>query len=246
VKFHRPGRDRSGRVAGLIGTLLVHGALVAFLVAAVKAPPIGPPVYAVDLVAAPAPAPDQRPAPEAVQREAAPAPAPATPSPPQPAAKTAPVPIKPQPKQPVKPQPRPTPAPQTETSKEPPPRTSAPATPAPGETPSTGSDAVTVKTPGLDFPYPEYLRNIVSQVYKRWDRPNGNIALKAEVSFMILRDGTVKNIHFVTSSGSFSFDLGAQGAVEAAGNAGSFGALPDGYPADVLPVSFFFTPRATP
>jgi hypothetical protein len=31
--------------------------------------------------------------------------------------------------------------------------------------------------------------------------------------------------------------------VEAAGAAGAFGPLPDGYPADVLPVSFYFTPR---
>ena len=43
-------------------------------------------------------------------------------------------------------------------------------TPAPGETPSTGSDVVTIKTPGLEFPYPEYLRNIVNQIYTRWDR----------------------------------------------------------------------------
>lgn len=246
MRFRRTVRDRSGRAAGTIGTLLVHLGLVGFLIAAVKAPPPGPPVYAVDLVAAPAPTPDQKPAPEAVQRESAPTPEPATPTPPTPTAKPAPIATKPAPKAPPKPTPKPTPAPPTNTSKEPPPRTTAPATPAPGETPSTGSDAVTVKTPGLDFPYPEYLRNIVAQVYKRWDRPSGNIALKAEVSFMILRDGSVKNIHFVTPSGSFSFDLGAQGAVEAAGNAGSFGALPDGYPADVLPVSFFFTPRSTP
>ncbi|MEO8029360.1 MAG: TonB C-terminal domain-containing protein [Gemmatimonadota bacterium] len=243
MKFHRLGRDRSGRAAGLLGTLLIHGGGVFFLIAAVKPLEIGPPVYAVDLVAAPAPAPNQKPAPEVVQRESAPAP---TPTAPAPDTKTAPVAAKPKPKSPPVAPPKPAPATTTPVQKEPPPRTSAPATPAPGETPSTGSDAVTVKTPGLDFPYPEYLRNLVSQVYKRWDRPSGNISLKAEVSFMILRDGTVKNIRFVTPSGSFSFDLGAQGAVEAAGNAGSFGALPDGYPADVLPVSFFFTPRATP
>lgn len=242
MKFQRPPRDRSGRAAGVLGTVLIHGGVIVFLAAAVKAPDIGPPVYAVDLVAAPAPAPSEKPAPEAVQRETAPTP----PEAPAPTAKTAPVPAKPKPKAPPKAAPRPSPTPTTPTEREPAPRAAAAAAPAAGETPSTGSDAVTVKTEGLDFPYPEYLRNIVAQVYRRWDRPGGNIALKAEISFFILRDGSVRNIHFVTPSGSFSFDLGAQGAVEAAGNAGAFGGLPDGYPADVLPVSFFFTPRATP
>jgi hypothetical protein len=46
----------------------------------------------------------------------------------------------------------------------------------------------------------------------------------------------------VTRSGSFAFDLDAQGAVEAAGNARAFGPLPDGWEADVLPVSFYFKP----
>jgi len=100
-----------------------------------------------------------------------------------------------------------------------------------------------VKTPGLDFPFPEYLRNIVAQVYRRWDRPAGAASLQAEVSFLILRDGSVREIRFTRSSGNFSFDLDAQGAVEAAGNARAFGPLPDGYPSDVLPVSFYFTPR---
>ena len=52
----------------------------------------------------------------------------------------------------------------------------------------------------------------------------------------------MRDIRFVTRSGSFSFDLGAQGAIEAAGNARSFGQLPDGWDADVLPVSFYFKP----
>ena len=87
------------------------------------------------------------------------------------------------------------------------------------------------------------LRNIVEEVYRRWERPRGNAALRAEVSFLILRDGTVREIRLARGSGSFSFDLSAQGAVEAAGSNKAFGPLPDGYPADVLPVSFYFTPR---
>ena len=115
--------------------------------------------------------------------------------------------------------------------------------PLPGETPSTGNDAVTVNVPGMAFPYPDYLRNIVQEVYRRWARPLGNAALRAEVSFLILRDGTVREIRLIRASGSFSFDLSAQGAIEAAGANRAFGTLPDGYPADVLPVSFYFTPR---
>ena len=102
----------------------------------------------------------------------------------------------------------------------------------------------TIKTPGLQFPYPEYLRNIVNQVYQRWDRDGAREGAFAEVSFMILRDGSVQDIRFVTRSGSFAFDLGAQGAVEAAGNSHAFGPLPDGWEADVLPVSFYFKPAS--
>ena len=95
----------------------------------------------------------------------------------------------------------------TPVKREPAPRSESKVAPAPGETPSTGIDAVNIKTPGLQFAYPEYLRNIVSQVYRRWDRPGGNQALRAEVSFFILRDGSVRDIRFVTPSGNFSFDL---------------------------------------
>jgi protein TonB len=102
---------------------------------------------------------------------------------------------------------------------------------------------VTVSTPGLAFPYPDYLRNIVQEVYRRWNRPLGNAALRAEVSFLLLRDGSVREIRLTRPSGVFSFDLSAQGAIEAAGASGAFGVLPDGWPADVLPVSFYFTPR---
>ena len=83
----------------------------------------------------------------------------------------------------------------------------------------------------------------MSEVYRRWDRPSGGTSLQAEVAFLILRDGSVREIKFLRSSGNFAFDLDAQGAIEAAGNARAFGPLPDGYPADVLPVSFYFTPR---
>jgi protein TonB len=184
-----------------------------------------PPVYRVELVAAPRPEPEARRAPEAVQR---------------PAERTVPT------QQPARratvaktpPPPEPTPG-----QREPAPRTTPKEEPLPSETPSTGSDPATVKVEGEAFPYPEYLRNIVSQVYRRWQRPSGNVALRAEVLFLIHRDGSVSNLRFVVRSGSFSFDLEAQGAIEAA--SGSFGPLPEGYGNDVLPVSFFFDPQRT-
>ena len=107
-----------------------------------------------------------------------------------------------------------------------------------------GTDAGTVKTSGVDFQFPGYLRNIVNQVYRRWHRPSGQASLRAEVQFLILRDGSISGFQFVKRSGNFGFDLEAQGAIEAAATAGAFGPLPDGYPADVLPVTFFFDPTS--
>jgi protein TonB len=211
--------------AGLVGTLLAHAAAALFLAAAVRPQPMGPPVYAVELVAAPAPAPEERRAPEVVERP--------------PAEREAPARTRVR-----KPEPRPAPKPPEPRERtEPNPRTTPPVAPLPGEQPSTGADLANVSTPGLQFPFPEYLRNIVQEVYRRWQRPLGNAALRTEVSFLILRDGSVREIRVTRSSGSFSFDLAAQGAIEAAGAAGAFGPLPDGWGADVLPVSFYFTPR---
>jgi len=232
-------RRRAPEVAaGAAGSAFIHLSVLALLVVGVKAPPPMAPVYAVELVAAPLPTPNSRPAPEAVTRPVEqPDPGP----PVAPSKKVSPVPTTKAPPKPKQTAPKAVTKP---AEREPAPRTETKVAPAPGETPSTGSDAVNIKTPGLQFAYPEYLRNIVAQVYRRWDRPGGNQSLKAEVSFFILRDGSVRDIQFVTPSGNFSFDLSAQGAIEAAGNAHAFGPLPDGYEADVLPVSFFFTPRA--
>jgi periplasmic protein TonB len=228
VKFRSSERDPPGRAAGLVGTILVHAAVASFLVTTVKPSKASPPSYAVDLVAAPAPTQKR------LAREALPTPPP----------EEKPAPVKPAPAKPTKAPapPKPKPPPPTEEKKEPPPKTTSPATPAPGETPSTGTDVATIKTPGLAFPYPEYLRNIVTQVYQRWDRGSAKQRNFAEISFLILRDGSVRDIRFVTRSGSFAFDLNAQGAVEAAGNTRAFGPLPDGWDADVLPVSFYFKP----
>lgn len=241
MRVRIPDRAPPGRAAGLIGTIVVHGLVVTFLFSTVKPSKAAPPSYAVNLVAAPAPT-TRRLAREALPSpppEEKPAPTPPK-TPPAPTEKPAPVTPKPAKPKPTPPAPKP-PAP-AEPDREPSPRTAAPAEPAPGETPSTGTDVATIKTPGLAFPFPEYLRNIVTQVYQRWDRSSAKQSNFAEISFLILRDGSVRDIRFVTRSGSFAFDLDAQGAIEAAGNNRAFGPLPDGWEADVLPVSFYFKP----
>jgi protein TonB len=139
------------------------------------------------------------------------------------------------------------PAPQPAAARAPTPATAAPATASgatgPEGSTTAGGDAATIRTEGVDFPFPGYLRNLVAQVYQRWRPPASQSALVAEVFFYLHRDGSVTGLQFIRRSGSFGFDLEAQGAIESAARAGAFGGLPDGYAADVLPVSFFFNPR---
>lgn len=211
---------------GLVGTIAVHGLAVSFVVVAARhAQAVTPPTYAVRLVAAPDPTPDQRKAPDVVQREAATPPTPAPPT-----------------KKPVPaPKPAPAPPPNADTKKrEAAPRT-APVQRVPGEAPSTGHDVATVSTEGQEFPYPEYLQNIVSQVLRRWQRPDQSTPLEAEVSFFVHKDGSVTGLQFTKRSGNFAFDLEAEGAVESAGQTKAFGALPDGWNQDVLFVRFYFS-----
>ena len=207
----------------LAGTLLVHsatGALVLAASAGSHAKP--PPTYKVRLVAAPAPDPTARPAPDAVDRPAeTPAPAPNAKRPPKSTIAAA--------------------APPKEDTK---PREAAPrSTPkvelAPGEKPSTGSAVGTVSTEGIEFPFPEYINNVYSQIRLRWNQPQ--TSLEAEVAFFIQRDGSVEGIKFVKRSGNFAFDLEAIGAVEEAGSVRAFGPLPDGFRSDVLYIRFYFT-----
>ncbi|HWZ28977.1 MAG TPA: TonB C-terminal domain-containing protein [Gemmatimonadales bacterium] len=211
---------------GMVGTLGVHALAVAFIVLSAKgAHAVSPPTYAVRLVAAPDATPDQRKTPEAVQREAA---APPTPAPPTKAA--------------VTPRPAPAAPPNADTKRrEAAPRTSPPVQRIPGEAPSTGRDVATVSTEGQEFPFPEYLQNIVSQVLRRWQRPEQSTPLEAEVSFFVHKDGSVSGLQFTKRSGNFAFDLEAEGAVESAGQSKAFGGLPDGWNQDVLFVRFYFS-----
>ena len=224
VRRRRP--SEANPTFAVAGTVALHVTVVAALFLS------GPfirhsdvPVYSGNLVAAPRPEPEARRAPEAVERPAE-RPAPVRQQPPRRSsvAQTPPPPVR------------------TPAEREPAPRTTPDVELAPEEEPSTGSDVATVRTEGVAFQYPEYLNNIVAQVYRRWNRPRGNVSLSAEVLFFVHRDGSVSNLQFVKPSGSYAFDLEAQGAIESAATASAFGPLPGGYPADVLAVRFFFDP----
>jgi periplasmic protein TonB len=119
-------------------------------------------------------------------------------------------------------------------------------TPAPkaggGETGGKGTDVANVSTGGKDFPYPQYLQNIINQIAMRFD-PRERQFLSADVQFVIRRDGSVFGISVVRGSGRFSFDNQAKGAVEAAAAANAFGPLPDGFSDDALTIIFTFDPK---
>jgi periplasmic protein TonB len=107
-----------------------------------------------------------------------------------------------------------------------------------------GTDVVNLRVDGIDFPFTPYLRNVVNQIMQRfeWD---GASTFRADVAFLIKRDGTVMpgSIRVVTHNANYAFRAEATGAIEAAGNAKSFGPLPDGFMDDVLPVVFSFDPK---
>lgn len=222
--MRRHSRPPASAGLALAGSLVVHGIAGAFLFAAADPRQPLPPTYTVRLIAAPAADIETRKAPEAFERPAEEQPAPAVKTPVRSTVSRA--------------APPPTVDP---TRREAAPRTTPTTRPLPGERPSTGSDIATVSTEGVEFPFPEYLQNIVAQVLRRWQRPEQRTPLEAEVSFFVRRDGSVTDLQFIRRSGNFAFDLEAQGAIEESGRFKAFGALPDGWPGDVLFVRFYFS-----
>ena len=224
--------------APIAASLAVHACLVLGMLAMQPDPaPVMPPVYRVNLVAAPA---GERAAGVVQPAPVTPRVEPPTPTPPRPVAQApdvAPTPRPAPPRRRVAPQSTPTPA---ADAPKPAATTSQPVAGG-GPAGGTGADVATVRTPGIEFPYGGYLDNIVRQLVLRF-RPGSNRALVADVSFLIRRDGSVSNIRILRSSGVYTFDVEAQGSVEAAGQARAFGPLPRGYPDDVLPVTISFTP----
>jgi len=218
----------SGRATSMVASVGLHAALIAgFLALRASPAPISAPVYRVNIVAAAPGAP------------AAGAVTPTTPevdqpAPPRPKSDdVVPVPAKTLPKRAVN---RATPS----VAKRRPDRTAPLPTAGGGERGGRGTDVANIRTEGIDFPFPGYLENIVRQIALVFRPPRGS-PLKAEVMFLIRRDGTIGAVQFVQRSGSFTFDLEAQGAIESASR--KFGPLPSGFRDDALPVIFSFDPR---
>jgi outer membrane biosynthesis protein TonB len=218
---------------GAIASVVLHGGLIAaFLVLRPAQRQIELPTYAVRLVAGPAAT-----AATEVASTAA--------TPPAPVAKpVAPAPTPPK-KTVVAKKAKPTPAPAIPSQTARPKATQATTTTPPASNSATGgkgADVQNVTTGGVDFPYPYYTNGIVNEILKRF--PQQVIRLIAEVRFVIRRDGSVDRatIQLQTSSGVYTFDMQAMGAVEAAANAKAFGKLPDGYKEDILPITFRFSP----
>jgi protein TonB len=225
---------RSRLALPLTFSTLGHAAVVAALLfVRPSAPKQLPPMYRVNIVAAP-------PGPRAEGVVVPPAP-PAPPPPPAPTPPRAQTPPKAMPLPTAKPVSKPVPpATPTPTPTATPPKTVTKVAGG-GPTGDRGTDVATVRTEGVDFPFPGYLENIVRQIARNFGE-HRNTNVRAEVQFLIRRDGSVSAIQFVTRSGDYSFDLDAQGAVEAAGKNSGFGPLPNGFSDDVLPVIFSFDP----
>jgi len=242
-------RREGGLAAPFTLSAILHAAVATLLFNTLseRKPVALPPMYRVSIVAAPA---GERAIGE-VKTAQLPAATPVTqPTATQSTVKELPLPTaKPAPKTPARVTP-------TQGKVAPSPKVSAPpeakVTPAPktatpkaggGPTGGKGTDVATVRSDGIEFPFPGYLNNIVRQIALNFKPRNPAARLKAEVRFLIHRDGSVSDLTFVRKSGNFSFDLEAQGAVEAASSVRGFGPLPDGFPDDVLPVVFSFDPE---
>jgi outer membrane biosynthesis protein TonB len=106
---------------------------------------------------------------------------------------------------------------------------------------STGGADVNVNIEGQEFPFPDYLDNIILQInrYFRWE---GSGSPTATVSFYINRDGSAGGIGLVERSRDLKFNFEAMAAIEQAGKRGAFGALPDGWVPDRLWVRYKFLP----
>lgn len=216
--------SRPPMAIGIAGTTLAHGLLIGgILLAAHRAPEPLMVVYAVNLTAAPRPTetPTRTVAPPAPPKDVAPARKKAPPK-----------------KAPVKKTPAPTEKETARTTV-----TKPPVAPLPDETPGTGVDQLTFQQPGLQFPYPQYLENIVTQIRMRFTEIGWAPGLKADIAFTIRRDGSVYGVSFLSRSNSYAFNKAAEGAVQAAVNDRAFGPLPQGWPGQELPIAFSFTPK---
>ncbi len=219
-------RSRPGGKA-LTASIVLHAVGFGLLFAGVARPSPVPEFVTmrVDLVAAPTPVVETT--------EPEPQPSPSEPEPAPPVAEEEPEPVPTE-----EPEPEEEAQPVEETPVD---TTEAEPSPTPSEAVGTGEDAVNMSMEGLEFAYPDYLENIITQI-NRFFRWTGTSRPTAEVYFVINRDGSVGDIRLVRRSGNAAFDFEAIGAIEQAGRRRAFGPLPEGFPADRLQLRFEFRP----
>ena len=221
---------QTGIAAPLVASAILHVILATAVVFATRAGDrvTLPPMYKVELIAAPPGPPaigavTDAPNPDATKTATPPKPAPNAVPIKKPAAANAKTPTKA------------TPVPKTKAG------AAAPRAGG-GAVGGAGADVANIRTEGIDFPFPGYLQNIVRQVRLNF-APSDKSIRTAEVFFFIRRDGSMAGFRFLQRSGSYAFDLECAGAVEAAAATKSWGPLPAQFMDDVLPVIFRFDPR---
>lgn len=212
--------------AGLIGSALVHtGLLVALFVVAKGASGPAPIVYSVNLLAAP----PQRVAPRRATEAATPTNTPE-------AVPTEEVPV-------TVPDEEPAPPEDINNRVDDKVPTKSDVEPLPDEAPSTGTDALTFQQDGVQFQDAEYLGGIVTEIRRRWVNPVPGSRLTATVNFTVEKDGSVSGVQLARSSGNFTFNAEAMGAIERSGLENAFGPLPEGFNGVSLPIAFTFKPE---
>ncbi|MFO7892788.1 MAG: TonB C-terminal domain-containing protein [Longimicrobiales bacterium] len=169
------------------------------------------------------------------------------PQPPQPEPEPEPQPPEPEPEPEPESEaveePEPEPEPEREDIEKPPetPEPRAETTEEPPDSAVSGGENLDIATEGREFPFPEYLSNVIIQVnrYFRWSDESRPVGV---VYFEITPDGGVRDIRMVEPSGNLRFDFAVQGAVETAGKQGAFGELPEAYAGSFLPVQLEIEP----
>ena len=111
-----------------------------------------------------------------------------------------------------------------------------------GPTGGAGTDVANMKTEGVEFTDQAYLNNIVRQIAVRF-KPRNPGALRAEVFFIVRRDGSVGEFKFLTQARTCTHSISRRRALSRLqGPAKAFGSLPPSYVNDFLPVIFSFDP----
>lgn len=138
-----------------------------------------------------------------------------------------------EPVEPPEPEPEPAeaePGPETPPADEP-----APENPTPD---AGGNEAdIDLTIEGEPFPFPGYLDRMVNKIGRNWKRTPNRQPVRALVYFRVERSGRVSGIEVNETSGDFLFD---QAAMRAVADASPLPPLPEGYTSDYLGVYFDF------